>query len=400
MKKLLMLGGAKQQIPAIKKAKELGYYTITCDYLPGNPGHAYADEYHNVSTTDKKGVLTLARELQIDGIVAYASDPAAPTAAYVAERMGLPTSPCESVEILCNKDRFRDFLSRNSFATPRAQGFSSYEEARGAIGNFRLPVMVKPVDSSGCKGVNRVDDISQLPAAVEEALSYSRKKRIIIEEFIKKKGYQISGDVFSVDGRLAFWSFGNELYSDQGVKEYVALGEFWPSLKSGEVIAKLCVELQRLITLLGMKTTAYNVEAIEDERGEIYLMEVGPRNGGSYIPQLIELATGVDLVEYSLKGAAGDDISDLRPAPAKGFYSNYMIMSRKEGRFDRIWYDPWFQENCLIAEYCTCEKGKPVHVFENTTHSLGTILFKAETIEQMIEITDDMDRYFRVETEE
>lgn len=400
MKKLLMLGGSKQQIPAIVKAKELGYYAITCDYLPGNPGHAYADEYHNVSTTDKEGVLALARELQADGIVAYASDPAAPTAAYVAEKLGLPTSPYESVEILSNKDRFRDFLRRNGFATPRAVGCSSYEEAHNAIREFRFPVMVKPVDSSGCKGVNRIDDVSQLPMAVEEALAYSRQKRIIIEEFIRKKGYQISGDVFSVDGRLAFWSFGNELYSNQGVKEYVALGEFWPSLKEGEVIAKLCVELQRLITLLGMKTTAYNVEAIEDERGEVYLMEVGPRNGGSYIPQLIELTTGVNLVEYSLKGAVGDDVSDLRPAPSKGFYSNYMIMSKQEGRFDRIWYDPWFQANCLIAEYCTCTKGEQVHVFENTTHSLGTILFKAETLEQMKEITGDMDRYFRVMTEE
>ena len=98
MKKILMLGGTMQQIPIIKLAKEMGLYVITCDYAPENPGHKYADEYHNVSTTDVDGVLELAKELKIDGIVAYASDPAAPTAAYVAEKLGLPGNPYESVQ--------------------------------------------------------------------------------------------------------------------------------------------------------------------------------------------------------------------------------------------------------------------------------------------------------------
>ena len=110
MKKLLMLGGSMQQIPAIKAAKEMGHYVITCDYLPENPGHKFADEYYNVSTTDKEAVLKLAKELKIDGIVAYASDPAAPTAAYVSENLGIPGNPYESVAMLTEKDKFRDFL--------------------------------------------------------------------------------------------------------------------------------------------------------------------------------------------------------------------------------------------------------------------------------------------------
>ena len=97
MKKLLMLGGSLYQTYAIKAAVEMGYYVITCDYLPENPGHKFSHEYHNVSTTDKDAVLNLAKQLKIDGIVAYASDPAAPTAAYVAEKLNLPTSPYESV---------------------------------------------------------------------------------------------------------------------------------------------------------------------------------------------------------------------------------------------------------------------------------------------------------------
>ena len=182
----------------------MGYYVITCDYLPTNPGHKYADEYYNVSTIDKEAVLKLAMELKVDGVVAYASDPAAPTAAYVCEKLGLPTSPYQSVEILSNKDKFRDFLQKNGFNCPKAMGFTTYEEALAHIDGFQMPVMVKPVDSSGSKGINKMTDKSQLKDFVEDALKYSRGKRFLIEEFIVKKGHQISGDAFQLMGNWCF----------------------------------------------------------------------------------------------------------------------------------------------------------------------------------------------------
>ena len=151
-----MLGGSMQQIPIIKKAKEQGIYVITCDYAPENPGHKFADEYHNVSTTYLDGVLELAKGLDIDGIVAYASDPAAPTAAYVAEKLGLPGNPYESVKICTQKDLFRKFLKDHGFNCPVAEGYTSYEDALADIDKFRVPVMVKPVDSSGSKGVVKI----------------------------------------------------------------------------------------------------------------------------------------------------------------------------------------------------------------------------------------------------
>ena len=396
MKKLLMLGGSMQQIPAIQMAKELGYYVVTCDYLPENPGHAYADEYYNVSTTDLDGVLALAQKLNIDGIVAYASDPAAPTAAYVAEKMGLPGNPYESVKLLTEKDLFRKFLKEHGLNCPKAQGFTSYEDALAAIHKFQFPVMVKPVDSSGSKGVVKIYSVEELKAAVEEALSYSRGKRFIVEEFIVKKGYQVSGDGFSVDGKLVFTSYGNELYSGKGTREYVALGEFWPSLLTPEQKEKVDEELQKLITALGMRTSAYNIEVILDEHDTVYVLELGPRNGGSYIPQLIQYATGVDLVKYTILAAAGDLQEELHMAPTTGVYSNYMILSTKSGTFKGLWFAENFRKNNLMDVYCTYHEGDEVHAYQNTTHSLGTILFKADSVEQMMEITQNMENYYRV----
>ncbi len=395
-KKMLFLGGIMQQIPAIVQAKGLGYHVITCDYLPGNPGHRYSDEYHNVSTTDLDGVLALAQELKIDGIVAYASDPAAPTAAYVAEKMGLPGNPYESVKLLTEKDLFRDFLQRHGFNSPVAGGYTTYEAALADIGRFKFPVMVKPVDSSGSKGVVKVYDVAGLKPAVDEALSYSRGKRFIVEEFIVKKGYQVSGDGFSIDGKLVFTSYGNELYSGKGTREYVALGEFWPSLLTQGQKDKVDAELQRLITALGMRTCAYNIEVILDKDDNVYVLELGPRNGGSYIPQLIQYATDVDLVEATLKAAMGDVIPHLEMAPTKGVFSNYMIYSTVSGRFKEIWFDRKFMEDNLLEVHCTANPGDEIHAYQNTSHSLGTILFKARTVEEMISITDNIDKYYSV----
>ena len=396
-KRMLFLGGIMQQIPAIKRARELGYYVITVDYLPDNPGHRFANEYHNVSTTDLNAVLALAQELEIDGIVAYASDPAAPTAAYVAEKMGLPGNPYESVKVLTEKDLFRAFLAEHGFNTPLAAGYSDYRSAAADIHRFKLPVMVKPVDSSGSKGVVKVDSVQDLQAAVDEALSYSRGKRIVIEEFIEKKGYQVSGDGFSVDGKLVFTSYGNELYSGKGTRNYVALGEFWPSLLTAEQKRRVDAELQRLIAALGMRTCAYNIEVILDKDDKVYILELGPRNGGSYIPQLIQYATGVDLVTLTLQAAMGDPLPRLEMKDTVGVWSNYMIYSTVSGRFDRISFDPAFEKDNLLEVHCTAQPGDEVHAYQNTSHSLGTILFKANSVDEMIALTSNMEKHYRVE---
>ncbi len=396
MKRILFLGGAKQQIPAIKKAKELGHYVITCDYLPENPGHAFSDEYYNVSTTDKEKVLELAKKLSIDGVVAYASDPATLTAAYVCENLELPTSPMKSVEILSRKDLFRQFLCKNDFNCPKAKGYTCVLDGLNDFDNFKKPIMVKPVDSSGSKGVVKVIKKEELQPAIEEALSYSRSNTYIIEEFITKKGYQISGDGFSVDGKLVFTSYGNELYQQSGMRDYVAMGEFWPCLFPQKTIDKLNHDLQRLITLLGMKTTAYNIEAIVDEQDNVYILEFAPRNGGSYIPQLIEYATGVNLVEYTIKASLGEDCSKLKNSQTKGFWSNYMIFSKKSGKFVEIAFEESFNKNNLLEVHCTANKGQLIEAYTNTTNSLGTILFKAQSLEEIQKITDNIENYMTV----
>ena len=163
-KKLLLLGGSRYLLPVIEAAKKLGIYTISCDYLPDNIAHKYSDEYRNVSIIDKEAVLAAARELQVDGVMSFACDPGVVTAAYVAEKMGLPScGSYESVCILQNKGLFRQFLTEHGFTVPAAKGYTCIEDALNDTALFHWPVIVKPTDSAGSKGVTRVDD----PAALE-----------------------------------------------------------------------------------------------------------------------------------------------------------------------------------------------------------------------------------------
>ena len=338
------------------------------------------------------------------GLTATASDPAAPTAAYVCEQLGLPTSPYKSVEILSNKDLFRDFLQKNGFNCPKAMGFTSYEDALAHIDDFRLPVMVKPVDSSGSKGINKMTDKSQLKAFVEDALHYSRGKRLLIEEFIVKKGHQISGDAFSVDGRLVFHCLGNEFYDSNCDKDFAPLGECWPFQMDHKYIEDLEEQLQRAMTLLNMKSCAYNVEAIVGEDDKVYLLELGARSGGSLIPQVIEYATGVNMVTWVVQAAAGDPIDQAalngkKEVPIKGFWSNYMVHSNKTGRFKSISFNNEFEKRHLVAWVNDLKQGDEVHRFRDAQDCIGEFILKYENMEQMFEVIRDVEINIDVEVE-
>ena len=189
---LMLLGGIRYLLPVIKAAHEQGYYVITADYLPDNIAHKYSDEYCNVSIIDKDAVLEAAKKLKIDGVMSFACDPGVVTAAYVAEKMGLPScGPYESVCILQNKGLFRKFLTDNGFTVPVAKGYTDVEEAIKDADIFNWPVIVKPTDSAGSKGVTRVDSKEKLEESIRYALSFSHSDEFIIED----NKFEIKADI-------------------------------------------------------------------------------------------------------------------------------------------------------------------------------------------------------------
>ncbi|WP_332371129.1 ATP-grasp domain-containing protein [Lactococcus cremoris] len=375
MKKILLLGGSAQQIVAIKTAKQLGYYTVLCDFLTDNPGQYEADKFYLVSTTDKAAVLEVAQKEHVDGVLAYASDPAAPTAAYIEEKLGLPGNPCQSVEILCNKDRFRKFLLENGFSAPKANGYASVEDALNDKVYYEYPIIIKPVDSSGSKGATVLHSEEEgLTDALEFAFSFSRCHRVIVEHFIEKKHpYLIGGDVFIEDGKIVLWGLLN-CHRDNSVNPLVPVGKSYPLQLETEDVQRVKETLVSMVERLGIRNGSMNVELVVDKSNRVWPIDVGPRSGGNMIPDLLGDMFGVDIAEMSVEAAMGTAIKGNIHEP-NGFYATHNLHSNKNGTYKDIVFSPDIEP--YIYRKCLYKKaGDAVEYFDNAAKCLGIVFFK------------------------
>ena len=402
MKKILLLGGSAQQVIAIQTAKRLGYYTILCDFLTDNPGQYCADKFYLISTTDKEAILEIAKKEDIDGVLAYASDPAAPTAAFVAEKLGLPGNPYDSVEILCNKDRFREFLQTHNFNTPKASGYDNVSKALDDLKNgfFNFPVIVKPVDSSGSKGVDKIESVNDAESKLLYAMSFSRNKRVIIEEYVEKYGYQIAGDGLSIDGKLVFRCFANDHFNPKCINPFVPISASFPYNMPDNIQEKIHCEIQKLLILLNMKTCTYNFDIRIDDNYNVYLMEIAPRDGGNYIPQIIKYATGIDLVEYSVRAAMGEEFNVPPNIKLKGYWAYYAVHSLKDGILDKIQFAYEIEEKHIVENHIIKHSGDDIKAFTGANTTLGCLLMKFDNMEQMLDMMDHSEKWIEVVLEE
>ena len=392
----MLLGGLRYLIPVIEAAHKLGIYVITCDYLPDNIAHKYSDEYCNVSILDKEAVLKIAQEKQIDGIMSFAVDPGVITAAYVQEQMGLPVfGPYESVCILQNKDRFRQFLTEHGFNVPKAKGFSSVEEALSGLNDFEWPLIVKPTDSAGSKGVKKVESIEYLEDALRYAFEYSHSHRVIVEEFIEKKGCSSDSDCFSVDGELKFVSFSAQYFDENAQNPYTPAAFSWPSTMTKEQEAELTSELQRLLSLLKMKTSVYNVETRVGTNGKTYIMEVSPRGGGNRLSEMVRFATGIDLITNAVRAAIGDAVIKLEQKTYEGHWAEIILHADCDGIFKDLTISDKLKAN-IVEEDLWVKKGENILGFNAANNAIGTLILKFDTEEDLKSVLTNQKKYLKI----
>lgn len=383
-KKLMLLGGLRYLLPVIEEAHKLGAYVITADYLPDNIAHKYSDEYCNVSIIDKEAVLAKAKELEIDGILSHAVDPGVVSAAYVAEQMSLPfQTSYKAACILQDKSLFRQFLMENGFNCPHAKGYTNAEDALKDVDYFNWPVIVKPVDSAGSKGVTKVTDPKDLPSAIETALSYSISKNFIVEDFLDIMGYQSSADIFTVDGKLVYPAYSDQLFDKDAANPYTPAIEIWPASMDKSYQDDLTVQLQRLFILLDVKTGIYNVESRVCSNGKAYIMEVSPRGGGNRIAELQDMATGQSLIRAEICKALSLPLDEIKSPVYDGVWCNYILHSSVEGTLKSIDINPDFEQKYIKDKGFIVEKGDCIVPFIGANTSLGTLFLRAETREEL-----------------
>ena len=379
-KKLMLLGGLSYLLPVIATAHKMGLYVITADYLPDNIAHKYSDEYCNVSIIDKEAVLEAAQRLQIDGILSHAVDPGVISAAYVAEKMGLPFQcSYKAATILQDKSKFRDFLSVHNFNSPRAKGYNNVIDALNDVDRFIWPVIVKPVDSAGSKGVLRVDEKKDLYQAINVALSESHSGRFIIEDFLEKKGFSFGSESFVVDGNLLYNAFYDQYFDVKAINPYTPSGEVWPSsveLKYQDEIKK---ELQRLFTLLGVTTGLFNIECRVCTNGKVYLMEVSPRGGGNRLAEMLNYAADVNIIEAEVRKSVGLPIVDMHEPRYKGHYAILVLHSAKQGKFNGLCINENFSHKHILEKEIRFRIGEEVNGFTGANMALGTLFLRFDT---------------------
>jgi biotin carboxylase len=392
-KKLLILGGDHFTIPVVKAAHACGCYVITADYLPDNVAHKYSDEYVNLSTTDKEGILAFAREAKVDGIVTF-TDSGVVSAAYACHHLSLPMpGSLESIELLQNKDKFRQFLTDNGFNVPRAQGFTSLEEVKQcdwvqeALSTPNQPLIVKPTDSAGSKGVTKIEHVNELPKAVEFALQYSLCGRIIIEDFIEKSGHSSDSDCFSIDGKLAYASYSMQWFDETAVGPYAPSAYSWPSDMGKNNEDYLTKEINRLLGLLHMGTTVYNVETRVGQDGKPYIMEISPRGGGNRLSEMVRYATGIDMLENACRAAVGMPLTMKADQSSQvtynGHWGEIILHAQKEGTLKGIKILPDMKPY-VIEEDLWKQVGDHVSAFASARDAIGTIVLRCDSHQSLV----------------
>lgn len=403
MQKILLLGGSAQQVIAIETAKNMGCYTVLCDYLPDNPGQYIADKYFNASTTDVEAVYEIAKKENVDGILAYASDPAALPAAIVAAKLGLPTNPPKSVEILGVKHKWRKFLQDNGFACPQNFIFSAdmrMEEIVKKAQALVCPIVIKPTDSSGSKGVtvlNNFNDSKQVLNSIQSANEYSRNGILIAEEYISR-GFTnvIGGDIFVWNGKIVLYGEMSCL-RDAENNPLIPIGEKMPSgLNAGQIKA-VHTELQKVIDLLGIRFGEMNIEIILDRSNRVHFLELGPRAGGNMIPVQLGDIFNVDLIKANVQAAIGvePDIVKSDIKAAEGCYMHYVLHSYKEGVYSGLYVDSSVSKN-VYRQVIYKKEGERVEVFDGAGKAVGIIFLRFDREEQMERFCSDHNKLISV----
>ncbi|MBQ4071555.1 MAG: ATP-grasp domain-containing protein [Clostridia bacterium] len=317
MKRLLIIGASVLQLPAIKRAKEMGLYVAVLDYDPRAVGIPYADEYFNESTIDPEGVCRAAREFRPDGIMTLATDMPMRSLAAACRELGLRGISCETAVRSTDKGEmiraFREAGVAHPWYHVVEDGAALPEE-----GELSFPCIIKPTDNAGSRGVALVHSYEELPSRYEYARASSRRGAVIIEEYLT--GREVSVEIVVTGGVVHILAITDKLTT--GAPHFVEMGHTQPSSLPSDILAEVSDLATRAVTAVGIDDCPAHVEIMVTDEGP-KMIELGARMGGDCITShLVPLSTGVDMIEATVRISLGDRV-DLTPKHSRGSAIRY-----------------------------------------------------------------------------
>ena len=301
----MIMGAGIYQVPLIRKAKDMGLYTIVVS-IPGDyPGFAIADEVCYLNTTDQEAVLAAAKEKKVDGIVTTGTDVAVITIGRICEELGLPGLSYRAACISTDKSLMKECLAQAGVRTARFRKIPldlPLGEALAEVSDLTYPLIVKTVDSSGSRGITRIDRPEDLEKAVDSVRKVTRKNYYLIEEFIIGKDF--GAQAFVHHGKVCFLlAHGNyQFHGDTGVPA----GHYIPFAMTRDEDDDFRRQLEGAIRAVGLDECAVNADLILKD-GQTYIVELAGRSGATGLTELDSIYLGVDMYEQIIRTALGEE---------------------------------------------------------------------------------------------
>lgn len=412
-KRLLLLGGSHAEIPLIQAAQALGWYVITTGNNRDGLGHPYADKTVFADFSDKKAMLELARAEGVSAVCSGCNDFALLSTVYVCEKLGLPghDSYATSIEIH-HKDKYRALATRLGIPTPKAitvavagKGGTAQDRASfdNAIASLTFPIIVKPVDLTGGKGIHRAANIDEARAAYSDACSRTREDHVVVEEFVEGSNHGFSAML--VKGKVAFAFADNEQYY---INKYLVSGANTPSTTSAAGLAKLRDYSERIARELKLVDGILHIQYIEKADGTPVIIEICRRPPGDLYIKFVKYATGVDYPKFIVMAETGMDISAIPDVPTQGFWLRHCVMADCQageqtangdtcsGIVTDVAFAPEIQGN-VVEKFLWHKPGEVIT--DKLTYKAGIVFFKFGTLAEMESKTAQMTDLVKVATE-
>lgn len=323
MKRVLIIGASNLQMPAILKAKELGYYVATVDYNPKAVGIPYADEFFEVSTIDTEAVAQVVKEFKADGVMTLATDMPMRSVARAAEVCELPGISMDTAIKATDKGEMIKVFEANKVEHPWYFIALNKEDFENIKEKVSYPCIMKPVDNAGSRGVVLVHNLEELINEYDYTVSESRKGGVIIEEYMV--GSEVSVEVMAVNGEPHILQVTDKITT--GGPHFVEMGHTQPSRLGKENVDKIKNLASRAVKSIGIKDGPAHVEIMLTKEGP-KMVEIGARMGGDCITtHLVPLSTGIDMVRSTIEIACGEQ-TDIKPKFNKGAAIRYFKTSK------------------------------------------------------------------------
>lgn len=312
MKKIGIIGASYLQLPVIEKAKAMGLETHVFAWAAGDVGEKAADYFYPISIVEKEEILEKCKEIGIDGICTIASDLAAVTVNYVANGMGLTGNSPECAEISTNKHKMRRAFEEGKDPSPKSILVSGVEDLEGI--SLSYPVIVKPTDRSGSRGITKLMSEQGLAEAIENAKEQGFEKKALVEEFAVGNEYSV--ECISYQGEHHFLAMTKKYTT--GAPHFIETGHLEPAPVSEELLEQVKQTIFHALDTLKIANSASHSEIKIDRNGKIAIIEIAGRMGGDCIgSHLVQLSTGVDFVQAVIDVALGNK-PDLTAKEAAG----------------------------------------------------------------------------------